>query len=277
MSYCCVLMYHAIYNNKEEFTNLHDEEKPYAISSDTFREHLTILKKNNIKVLNFKQFCASISNKNTVNFEFDEPSALITFDDGHQSFHKYAKPILEEFGYGGLFFITPDYINTYENAASWDQIRELNQGQHTVGGHGFTHKFIGAMLPEDSKYELEQSNKTLTKNLQTEIKSMSFPGGSYNKDNLAQANKSGYDFIFGSHCRVISNYRTYTSYALPRVAIRASTSIEQFSQIITNHKRYYLKKSGGALAKKTLKLLIGQNKYHQLYCFIAERLSSIKK
>lgn len=63
---------------------------------------------------------------------------VFTFDDGGESFITVAAPILEKYGFKGIFFISTKQINT-KGFLSTEQIKELDARGHTIGSHTHSH------------------------------------------------------------------------------------------------------------------------------------------
>ena len=134
------LMYHCIYASIPQESGFQGAGAMiYKISSVDFEKQVNAiskyLEKNNLE-------------KEAVTF---------TFDDGGVSFITIIAPILERYGYRGLFFISTRYIGT-EGFLTVDQIKELVTRGHMVGSHSHTHpEMMNTMKEEDLIYECKNS------------------------------------------------------------------------------------------------------------------------
>jgi peptidoglycan/xylan/chitin deacetylase (PgdA/CDA1 family) len=64
---------------------------------------------------------------------------VLTFDDGYQSFLRYAYPLLKELGFTATLFIYTDYVGLGRNALGWDDLRRLADEGFVLGAHSKTH------------------------------------------------------------------------------------------------------------------------------------------
>ncbi len=99
----------------------------------------------------------------------------LTFDDGFLCHYEYVRPILNQFGFNGTFYVIierliPDITGSLPHAyGSWDQFAQMAGEGHEIGSHSMTHSFfhklemgsesqIGTLLFElsESKKQIEQ-------------------------------------------------------------------------------------------------------------------------
>ena len=86
-------MYHDVFvHDTNESGFQRERDLPYKMNASMFERH----------VKSISDYCESThQSKNHVVF---------TFDDGGKSFHQVIAPILEKYGFKGIFFITTKYI-----------------------------------------------------------------------------------------------------------------------------------------------------------------------
>lgn len=78
-------------------------------------------------------------------------SVLITVDDGWESFHRHAFPLLQRHGLPATLFVTTDLVGT-RDGLSWPQLRELvRSGLVDVQAHGKSHRNLAQPLPGESE------------------------------------------------------------------------------------------------------------------------------
>ena len=154
------LMYHCIYASIPQESGFQGAGAMiYKISSVDFEKQVNAiskyLEKNNLE-------------KEAVTF---------TFDDGGVSFITIIAPILERYGYRGLFFISTRYIGT-EGFLTVDQIKELVTRGHMVGSHSHTHpEMMNTMKEEDLIYEWKISGDILREIIGKKVVTASIPNG----------------------------------------------------------------------------------------------------
>ncbi len=114
---------------------------------------------------------------------------MITFDDGFQSVYDYALPILDNAGFKATIFCVTDFIG---KTSAWDvygpskhldnkSIYNLSKMGHEIGSHTCTHANLPYLSDKDLIRELRDSKSKLEDITGNEVKSISFPYGSWNK------------------------------------------------------------------------------------------------
>ena len=75
------------------------------------------------------------------------PKVVLTFDDGFEEHHRLVAPILEKYGFRGVFNIITSSIGKGEvdtklgrrSYLSWEQVRDLQNRGHEIASHTLTH------------------------------------------------------------------------------------------------------------------------------------------
>lgn len=172
------------------------------------------------------------------NWNKDKPGLIISFDDGLESNYKYAKPLLEKYGFKGWFFIPTGLIETgncksehltgqtSESYMNWEQVRELNKG-HIIGSHTVTHRRLKKGLDKQTlKEEVGGSKLYLEKMVRGDIDVFCWVGGesgSYSKEASEIIKMSDYKFSFlTNHYPILMNNNPFQ---LERTNIEANWPI----------------------------------------------------
>lgn len=155
-----VLMYHCVYCND------YGESGFQSGNAWQYKVNLTDFE-SQVKAV--AEYCSRCKiDKNHIEF---------TFDDGGVSFSEYIAPILEKYGYKGVFYISTKYINT-KGFLSSNQILELSKRGHIIGSHTHSHPVnIGKMSKEQILEEWIESIKILENITNTKIDRGSIPNG----------------------------------------------------------------------------------------------------
>jgi peptidoglycan/xylan/chitin deacetylase (PgdA/CDA1 family) len=116
-----------------------------------------------------------------------KPPLLFTFDDGRESNHAVAAPLLESFGGRGVFFVVPAFAESgatqkapsfyrtrmNRNSKTGDeqfedwrpmnpaQIADLASRGHAIGNHTLTHQRLVGLPPEMLEHEIGDSARQL--------------------------------------------------------------------------------------------------------------------
>ena len=83
---------------------------------------------------------------------------------------------------------------------SWEDIKFIDQKKEShglsIGAHGFTHRLLGTLTPEDQRWELLSAKENLEEVLGHSIQSLAYPAGSYSIDTPNIALECGYTALF---------------------------------------------------------------------------------
>lgn len=122
----------------------------------------------------------------------------VTFDDGHGSNFEYALPMLESQNLKAHFFITAGWTGSRPGYMGWEELRALRSAGHKIGAHGWSHTLLTHCNTAQLRTELEGARTTLEDKLGVPVRTMSLPGGRYNRRVLAACEQAGYTQIFTS-------------------------------------------------------------------------------
>lgn len=146
-----------------------------------------------------------------------EKPVLITFDDGYRDNYKNAYPILKEYGMTGTIFLISDYVNTYPNYVTWDEVLEMQENGIVMQSHTLNHEEL-TKIPEDQlETYLNDSKLALEWYTKQPIEFIAYPCGSYSDAVIENAKKSGYRAAFTVNYGLASQQENM--YALDRVPI----------------------------------------------------------
>lgn len=121
-----------------EYHDLDPQASTYTITPDMFRQHLEKLKENHYNIISMKQFLDFEQGRDSV----PSDAVLLTFDDGYESFYKYAYPILKSMGLTATNFLIVSYLGTNPGISflNWNEIEAMNRDgfsfySHTYNSH----------------------------------------------------------------------------------------------------------------------------------------------
>jgi peptidoglycan/xylan/chitin deacetylase (PgdA/CDA1 family) len=119
----------------------------HTVESASFEAQLVFLRRNGYRTLTLDRFMGFLAGRHRL----EGPSVLLTFDDGHKSWHDVAWPLLRKYGYHGLGFLVADAIRPAPEAdgpwLSWPEVLEIERsGAMTFESHTLRHDhvFVGA-------------------------------------------------------------------------------------------------------------------------------------
>lgn len=174
------LMYHdVICHDINESGFLRERDLPYKMEASIFEEQVRAI----------SEYCitAGLSNE----------YVIFTFDDGGKSFYKVIAPILEKYGYKGLFFITTKYIGT-NSFLNEIEIRDLHKRGHIIGSHAHTHDHLYMLSDKQLEEEWKLSTEILACIIGEKVRYASIPNGDTSKKVLHYAQKYGIKYVYTS-------------------------------------------------------------------------------
>lgn len=166
------LMYHDVYRGVDKSSGFQSPvSKTYKVREDIFEEQV----------------------KSCVGRD-----VVFTFDDGGESFIKIISPILEKYGFRGLFFISTKYIGT-PGFLNEGQIKELDRRGHVIGSHTHSHpKDLASLTQEEITYEWTESKRILESVLNRTVTIASIPNGRGSKIVTEAAHDAGFQKLYTS-------------------------------------------------------------------------------
>ena len=217
------------YENKAVvLTYHHISSKPFSsitISPERFELDLKMLRDNGFNVVSLRQVLNSMEGTETL----PKNAVAITFDDGIESFYKYAYPLLKEYNMPAVNFVITSRVESYSpssndfNPLSKNEIKEMYDSgiidiqSHSHEGHDYIvigpeNKMGGKLAykiynPKDNTYETDESIvKRVTEDLNTSRgliyeytgnypDMICFPFGHYNKRLVELSKKCGYKYF----------------------------------------------------------------------------------
>lgn len=197
-----------------------------ACTPENFESQLQWLQKKGYRSLSLDEFAQHLAGKNM------GKAVLITFDDGYLNNWVYAFPLLKKYGFKATIFLVTSWLNHGEvrpNADSslslpdspehaqceqlieqgrsddvilrWAEVQAMKEsGLIEFHSHTHTHTRWDKMIPEQKnekiKWELEQSQKVLNKELGQKSPHLCWPQGYYDQDYIAIAQELGFRYLY---------------------------------------------------------------------------------
>ncbi len=120
----------------------------------------------------------------------DKKLAIITFDDGKKGQIKYAKQILDTYGYPATFSIICNNVSM-SDYLNWYDIQQLEKDGYDIASHSMNHTKLEDIPMDIANYEFSESKKCLLENGVRDVKVFTYPknGGSDNPAILKEVAK----------------------------------------------------------------------------------------
>lgn len=219
-----VLMYHRLGDAPRAST-----VKQHYVSARRLDQHLRLLKR-----LGFASIaCASMAERLT---RGDLPAGkhvALTFDDGYESVHRLAMPILAQHGFHGCVFVVTQEVgginrwdrdrgDAEERLMSACQIEAWANAGHEVGSHTRRHADLSRLDDAAARDEIAGSREDLTALLGQPPGLFCYPYGRFAATTPELVRDCGYHAAFATQSRGVR--AGSDPYRLPRVNVRADTS-----------------------------------------------------
>jgi peptidoglycan/xylan/chitin deacetylase (PgdA/CDA1 family) len=173
--------------------------------------------------------------------ELPHDAVLVTVDDGFRSLLGEALPVLQEYAIPAVAFVSAaliasrrDSMNSApENYLDWDDLELLAKSGVSIQSHGWTHRSLAHLHPEEARQELSRSRRLLEERLGTPVTALAYPFGTrrdFNSDVATMAAASGYRFGFTSQHGPIR--RGDNSLVLNRVKVESGDSLATFASLV---------------------------------------------
>ena len=208
-----VLMYHDIVTNEDKSSGFQNESAfQYKVVESAFEEQVKALQGKDV---------------------------VFTFDDGGESFLTKAAPLLEQYGFKGVFFISTKYIGT-PGFLTKDQVKELAERGHVIGSHSHTHPEIFTKLSKEEIHEEWQKSFEILRDILGEKDlPMSIPNGYASKSIMEEAIKCRFSDIYTSQPTTkIKLFQKHN--VIGRYVVHDNMTTEDVLRIV-NSKSYRLK------------------------------------
>jgi peptidoglycan/xylan/chitin deacetylase (PgdA/CDA1 family) len=168
-----------------------------------FEAHLQWLQREGHRVLRLAELQAVIESRQAL----PPRAVVITVDDGWESFHRHAFPLLKQYGVPVALFVTTDLIGT-RDGLSWAQLRELAQsGLVDIQAHSKSHRNLTERGQDESEAthqravvaELRLPRQVLERQLAdagVRVRHFAYPFGAADDAVLAALKAEGFDLAF---------------------------------------------------------------------------------
>ena len=134
-----------------------------------------------------------------------EPTCLLTFDDGYSDVLEQAVPLMDDRGWRALMFVPTGRVGTVEEHPErgaikhmgWDELRELQAQGHRIGSHGHLHRDLSLLDVDTVRAELTTAGGTLACELGLDRPPLAYPYGN-EPEGLEQLSDALSPLCFGS-------------------------------------------------------------------------------
>lgn len=169
-----ILMYHSITDQDESSVHAYYRT---TTSPSVFAAQLKYLQAEGYTSCSLAHAMNHLQNGSSLS----EKLVVITFDDGYADFHRYAFPVLQQYGFTATVFLPTAYIGESpvsfkgKDCLTWTEVRELNKHGISFGSHTVTHPQLRELSVRAIEDEIVGSKNTIEEKLGCAVESFAYP------------------------------------------------------------------------------------------------------
>jgi peptidoglycan/xylan/chitin deacetylase (PgdA/CDA1 family) len=163
------------------------EDRPYYVTPETFREQLDLLRSEGFTTVDLLHLANYLEHRTAL----PPQPVVLTFDDGHASFHETAAGALARAGCMATVFAITGRVGQ-QGYCTWDQLREVERAGHQVGSHTHTHPILTRLDDRSTTEELTLSRTILASELGHLVDIFAYRGGHHDDRVVALTRAAGY-------------------------------------------------------------------------------------
>jgi peptidoglycan/xylan/chitin deacetylase (PgdA/CDA1 family) len=214
-------MYHYL---SEPPANANEVRRDLSVSPAQFESHLAYLRQEGYESITMQQLAYALSGQETL----PAKPIVITFDDGYLDNYQNAFPLLQKYGYTGVFYIFT-YPLDYDdpNYLSWEMVQEMHRAGMEFGSHGYRHWELAGRDVDFLVYEILGSKEAIEAHIGEPVRFFSYPVGRY--DNLAMQVVQSANFWNAVTTEFDIEQSFADRYALPRLRVHGYDTVDKLA------------------------------------------------
>ena len=116
---------------------------------------------------------------------------MLTFDDGYADAYSVVLPLLQKYGFTGVFFVTVNLVGR-PGYITRDQVRALADAGMDVESHAMDHVSMMVRNLADQQYQMCRARDFLSAWTGTDVRHFAYPSGDYNDVSFTALQRCGY-------------------------------------------------------------------------------------
>ncbi len=152
---------------------------------------------------------------------------VIVFDDGDRDGYDNAYPILERYGFKGVFAVVVGRVGVKRNAMTWAELVELQEAGHEIANHSMSHANVASLDAEGLAREVGRSAARLRAHLGAWPRTFVYPFGRWDRGALDAVRRAHHDMAFTTVSG--ATRRSSDRFAAPRVRVSRGDSPERIA------------------------------------------------
>jgi peptidoglycan/xylan/chitin deacetylase (PgdA/CDA1 family) len=169
-----------------------------VVSPANFEAQMAWLVRNDYRVVRLGDLAAFLAGEQPL----PQRAVVVTFDDGYESVHRHAFPVLKKFGLPATVFVYTDFLGGGD-ALTWTQLQDMHaSGLVDVQSHSKSHRNLIERRPgeTDDRYranietEMRAPREMLERRLPSlKVRHLAYPFGDANDVVLDSVSRNGFE------------------------------------------------------------------------------------
>jgi len=173
--------------------------RKFIATPDTVEQEFAYLKDNGYVSVTFDDLVARLLHGDPL----PEKPVIICFDDGPETQHTYALPLLKKYSFTATFFLFTNAVGR-PHYLDWAQVQELVADRMQIGCHSRFHPYLTRIDDERRLWDEIYGAKTiLESHLGKPVTVYAYPFGQYNDHIVEMVKKAGYSCARGTFFGVV--------------------------------------------------------------------------
>ena len=212
-----------------------------SVPPELFEQHLAYLKEQGYQTITLDDLTYYLTQGRP--FPSGEKPILITFDDGYLDNYRNAFPLLQKYGFTGVFFVVtelaerasagmtaPDGLRYADAYMTWDQLRAMTAAGMEVECHARVHEDLTDNDDERLIWQVLGCREMIESNLGRRPRYVAYPSGIYDERVASTFASDGYWGGITTQQGVQQD--SSRPFELKRLRVRSTTTPEQLAELL---------------------------------------------
>lgn len=212
-----------------------------SVSPEVFEQHLAYLKKEGYQTISLDDLIYYLAQGRPL--PAGDKSILITFDDGYVDNYDNAFPLLQKYGFTGVFFVitelaerasagmtAPDGVRYADVYMGWDQLREMAAAGMEVECHARVHEDLTENDDARLVWQVLGCREMIESQLGQRPRYVAYPSGIYDQRVASVFASDGYWAGITTQQGTLQD--SAHPFELKRLRIRNTTTPEQLAELL---------------------------------------------
>ena len=198
--------------------------KDYIVPSAIFREQIKILADSGYttilpdQLMNYLKYGDPLPDK----------PVMLSFDDTDLDQYELARPVLDQFGFKGVFFIMTVALNK-PHYMTRDQVKELSDEGHVIGSHTWDHMNVKKFEPADWAIQVDKPLRQLEEITGKSVRYFAYPFGLWKPEVIPGLKERHFEGAFQLSAKMDDRDPLY---AIRRIIIPGEWSAETMLKVM---------------------------------------------